>query len=101
LSVRNHIGTVHAIAACNLAEFAMGLLAEATVAPTHRWLPKRMTVDYLAKATTGLRAVAELDTIPDFADPFELDVPVLVTDTAGTPVVRATITIWITPKPPR
>ena len=29
-SVKNHIGTIHAIAACNGLEAAMGLLAEAT-----------------------------------------------------------------------
>jgi hypothetical protein len=38
-SVQNHIGTVHAIAVCNLIEMAMGLVAEATI-PNHlRWLP--------------------------------------------------------------
>src|SRR5437763_8009995 len=77
--VHNHIRTFHAIAACNLAELAMGMLAEATVPPTHRWLPKRMTVDYVAKAETGLRAVAELTDIPEFGDDgVEVDVPVEV-----------------------
>jgi hypothetical protein len=66
--VHNHIGTFHAIAACNLAEIAMGMLAEATVPASHRWLPKGMTVEYVAKAETGLRAVAELPEIPDFGD---------------------------------
>lgn len=99
--VHNHIGTFHAIAACNLAEYAMGMLAEATVPPTHRWLPKRMTVDYTAKATTSLRAVAEVD-VPEFgSDPFELAVPVSITDTRGVEVVRAVITIWITERPAR
>lgn len=99
--VHNHIGTFHAIAACNLAELAMGMLAEATVPATHRWLPKHMTVEYPAKATTGLRAVAELDAVPDFGEPTELPVPVHLYDGAGTVVVRAVITIWVTPKPPR
>jgi acyl-coenzyme A thioesterase PaaI-like protein len=97
--VHNHIGTFHAIAACNLAEFAMGMLAEATVPPTHRWLPKGMTVEYLAKATTGLRAVAELTSTPAFIEPTELPVPVLLYDGDGKLVVSATITIWVTPKP--
>jgi acyl-coenzyme A thioesterase PaaI-like protein len=57
--VHSHIGTFHAIAACNLAEIAMGMLGEATVPASHRWLPKGMTVEYVAKAETGLRAVAE------------------------------------------
>lgn len=97
--VYNHIKTFHAIAACNLAEIAMGMLAEATVPPTHRWLPKGMTVEYVAKAETGLRAVAELPELPEFGDDgFELPVPVTITDTNGKPVVTATITIWVTKK---
>jgi acyl-coenzyme A thioesterase PaaI-like protein len=97
--VHNHIGTFHAIAACNLAEIAMGMLAEATVPTTHRWLPKGMTVQYVAKAETSLRAVAELADVPEFGDQgVELPVPVTITDTSGKPVVTGTITIWVTPK---
>jgi acyl-coenzyme A thioesterase PaaI-like protein len=97
--VYNHIRTFHAIAACNLAEIAMGMLAEATVPATHRWLPKGMNVQYVAKAETGLRAVAALPELPDFGDEgFELGVPVTISDANGKPVVTGTITIWVTPK---
>ncbi|WP_181773022.1 hotdog fold domain-containing protein [Amycolatopsis pittospori] len=97
--VYNHIKTFHAIAACNLAEISMGMLAEATVPTTHRWLPKGMTVSYVAKAETSLRAVAELPELPEFGDEgFELPVPVTITDTHGKTVVTATITIWVTKK---
>lgn len=97
--IHNHIGTFHAIAACNLAEIAMGMLAEATVPNTHRWLPNSMRVDYVAKAETGLRAVAELPEVPIFGDHgIEIDVPVTITDRAANPVVTATITIWVTPR---
>ena len=97
--VYNHIRTFHAIAACNLAEIAMGMLAEATVPTTHRWLPKGMSVQYVTKAGTGLRAVAALPELPDFGDDgFDLDVPVTISDTDGKPVVTGTITIWVTPK---
>ena len=41
--VHNHLHTVHAIASCNAAEMAMGMLMEATVPTTHRWIPKAMT----------------------------------------------------------
>lgn len=100
--VHNHIGTFHAIAACNLAEITMGMLAEATVPPSHRWIPKGMSVAYLAKATTGLRASAELDTLPSFGDePVELTVPVSVRDGAGAEVVHADITIWVTKRAAR
>lgn len=100
VGIHNHIGTFHAIAACNLAEAAMGVLAEATVPTSHRWIPKSMNVRYLAKATTGLRAVAKLEQVPDFAtltDGIEIVVPVEVLDKKGVEVVHADITIWVTP----
>jgi hypothetical protein len=86
--VYNHLHTVHAIAAGNAAEVAMGMLMEATVPGTHRWIPKEMTVHYLEKATTSLRARAQLEP-PDFTpitdgpDGFELVVPVTVTTAAA------------------
>ena len=98
--VRNHLGTFHTIAACNLAEVAMGMLAEATVPTSHRWIPKGMNVRYLGPATTSLTAVAELPVVPDFASLTEggdLVVPVSITDREGTEVVHADITIWISP----
>lgn len=99
IGVHNHIGTFHAIATCNLAEIAMGMLAEATVPVTHRWLPKGMTVSYVAKAETKLRAVAQLPEIPEFGDEgFDLPVPVTISDKNGKPVTEAVITVWITPK---
>ena len=64
--VQNHIGSVHAIAACNLAEFAMGMLCEATVPTTHRWVPKGMTTEYLRISKGGLTAEATAE-VPDFA----------------------------------
>ncbi len=97
--VHNHIGTFHAIAACNLAEAAMGVTMEVTVPSTHRWIPISMHVQYLAKAETGLRATATLKDI-DFAEITEgrdVVVSVAVTDHAGKEVVHADITTWVTP----
>ena len=98
--VQNHLATVHAIASCNAAEMAMGMLMEATVPSTHRWIPKAMTVSYLGKATTSLRATARLDP-PDFeaiVEGTDLVVPVSVTDRNGVEVVHADITTWVTPR---
>jgi len=97
--IYNHLHTVHAIASCNAAEMAMGMLMEATVPTTHRWIPKAMNVQYLEKATTSLRARARLEP-PDFtsiAEGTELVVPVSVIDRAGNEVVHADITTWVTP----
>jgi acyl-coenzyme A thioesterase PaaI-like protein len=97
--VHNHLHTVHAIASCNAAEIAMGMLMEATVPTTHRWIPKAMNVQYLAKATTSLRATARLDP-PDFdaiREGTEITVPVSIVDRSGAEVVHADITTWVTP----
>jgi acyl-coenzyme A thioesterase PaaI-like protein len=97
--VHNHLHTVHAIASCNAAEMAMGMLMEATVPTTHRWIPKAMNVQYLQKATTSLRATARIG-LPDFTaitEGAELVVPVSVTDRHDIEVVHADITTWVTP----
>lgn len=98
-SVTNHIGTVHAIAMCNLAEFCGGLMTEASVPATHRWIPKGMTVEYLRKAETDLRGSCHCDPLPVFGDQgFDWPITVDVTDQAGQTVFRAVITMWISPK---
>lgn len=97
-AVHNHIGTVHAIAICNMAELAAGTMSEATVPPSHRWIPKSMTVEYLQKAGTDLRAIAELKPLPVFGDAVEVPVPVRVLDRHGTEVCRAEIRMWVSPR---
>ncbi|MGG5260453.1 hotdog fold domain-containing protein [Phycicoccus avicenniae] len=100
--VQNHIGTVHAIAVCNGLEAAMGLLAEATTPPTHRWIPKGMQVSYLAKSTTDLLCVAETEPA-DWEVGTAGDVPVRVRAlrTDGTIVVEGVITIYVSERPSR
>ncbi|MGB5510303.1 MAG: hotdog fold domain-containing protein [Woeseiaceae bacterium] len=97
-SVTNHIGTVHAIAMCNLAEIAAGTMTEVTVPADYRWIPKGMTVEYLRKAETDLTAVAEISPVPNFDGTFELPVKVVVTDTGNQAVFRAVINMWVSPR---
>lgn len=98
-AVHNHIGTFHAIAVCNLAEIAMGMVAEASLPVSHRWLPKTMTVRYLKKAETDLTATATIPPSTVYgAEGFDLPVQVDVLDTRGIKVFDAVITIWVTPK---
>jgi acyl-coenzyme A thioesterase PaaI-like protein len=97
-AVTNHLGTVHAIAMCNMAELAAGIMSEASVPSTHRWIPKGMSVDYLKKAGTSLRAIAEVTPLPEFGPAFELPVPVNVIDSSGAVVCRAVIRMWVSPR---
>lgn len=97
--VTNHIGTVHAIALCNMAELAGGLMTEASLPPSMRWIPKGMTVEYVKKAVGTMRAVATpARPVLESADGHDLPVDVVVTDPHGDTVFRATITMWLSPR---
>jgi acyl-coenzyme A thioesterase PaaI-like protein len=99
--VQNHIGTVHVIAICNGLEAAMGALAEATIPAGKRWIPKGMSVDYAAQASSDIRCVAETD--PEQWTSGDPDVPVRVRATRddGTVVVEGVIRLWVTDRPAR
>jgi acyl-coenzyme A thioesterase PaaI-like protein len=96
--VTNHLGTVHAIAMCNMAELSGGTMTEVTVPDTHRWIPKGMTVEYLKKATTGLVATATPATALDLTRPSEYKVNIEVKDEMNDIVFKAVITMWISEK---
>lgn len=61
--ITNHLGTVRAIAMCNAAELVAGLMTDASIPSNGTWIPQAMTVNYLAKAKTDLRAIADGDGI--------------------------------------
>lgn len=89
-AVENHIGTVHAIAMCNLAELVAGTMTDATLAEGFRWIPKGMTVQYIAKAKTDIRGVASAEGV-DFSVPGDKTVSVDVYDTHDQKVFHADI----------
>lgn len=97
-SVLNHLGTVHAIAMCNMAELAGGTMTEVTVPTTHRWIPQGMTVEYLKKASSDLVAIATPAATADWSQPGQYRVNVDVRDVSGTTVFRALITMWVSPR---
>ena len=97
-AVHNHIGTVHAIAMCNMAELAGGTMTEVSTPATHRWIPQGMTVEYVKKAETDLRAAATFKNPPEFGAATGVPVVVLVTDALNQLVFRAEISMWISPK---
>jgi len=96
--VRNHIGTVHAIAMCNAAELAGGLATDVTIAPDQRWIPKGMSVRYLKKARGTLTATARVEAPPADAPAQEAHALVEVRDAANEVVFDADITMWISPR---
>jgi acyl-coenzyme A thioesterase PaaI-like protein len=97
--VHNHLGTVHAIALCNLAELSAGMMTEASLPSTMRWIPKGMTVEYLKKARGTMHAIATPDTaIVEAPGGYELPVTVSVRDPQDDEVFRARIAMWISPR---
>jgi len=95
-AVLNHIGTVHAIAMCNMAELSGGTMTDVTIPATHRWIPKGMTVEYLKKATTDLAAVATFESEANWLASGEYRVNVDISEKGGPLVFRAKITMWVT-----
>ena len=91
-SVQNHLKTVHAIAMCNMAELAGGMMTDISIPKAARWIPAGMTVKYVRKAKTDLTAIADGSEI-DWSTEGDIVVPVKVPDTADEIVFTADITM--------
>ncbi|MCS3841607.1 acyl-coenzyme A thioesterase PaaI-like protein [Pseudomonas sp. JAI111] len=90
--ITNHLGTVHAIAMCNAAELAAGTMTDVSIPAGARWIPKGMTVEYLAKAKTDVTAVADGEAV-DWQTEGDKIVPVDIHDAEGKKVFTARITM--------
>ncbi len=99
--VLNHIGTVHAIALCNGLEAAMGALAESSIPPDRRWIPRGMEVTYTAKADSDITCIAETDPeqwTADASEGYDLPVHVRGVRQDGAVVIEGVITLWVSLK---
>jgi uncharacterized protein (TIGR00369 family) len=96
-AIHNHIGSVHAIALCNLAEFAAGVVSEASMPAGMRWIPAGMTVRYLGAAKGELRGYATLREIV-VGEKGAVPVKVEVKNAVGKVVFDAEISMHISPK---
>jgi acyl-coenzyme A thioesterase PaaI-like protein len=90
--ITNHLASVHAIALCNAAELAGGMMTDASIPSGAKWIPKGMTVEYLAKAKSSIRAVADGSGI-DWKTGGDKFVPVDIFDEGGVKVFTARITM--------
>jgi acyl-coenzyme A thioesterase PaaI-like protein len=93
---QNHIGTIHAIAVCNLIEMTMGLVVEASI-PSHlRWLPMGMDVSYLKKSAKKVVATSSIDPTSFFQlekYPGQAIVPIEVKDGDGNLVIKGDVSL--------
>jgi len=95
--IRNHMGTVNAGAMCTIAELTAGMALDATISNKLRWIPKKMTVAYLAKGKGTLEAICEFD--ESSIHEGDIILPVLLTNTDKITVFTADITFYISKKP--
>jgi acyl-coenzyme A thioesterase PaaI-like protein len=93
-AVTNHLGTIHAIAMCNMCEFSFGLMMEAGLPRQLRWIPKGMTVRYLKPAKTNLTAICDFPQILNLT-PGDHVIPVVVRDLNDVIVMEADITVYV------
>jgi uncharacterized protein (TIGR00369 family) len=99
-AVRNHLGSVHAVALANLAELTGNVALAYSLPDDARFIVAKMSIEYLKKARGTLRGrcVAPL---PETSERREYEVPVEILDARGDVVVRATLHSLVGPKPQR
>lgn len=97
--IQNHLGTIHAIALCNLVELCGGLMVDVSVPNDMRWIPKGMKVKYLNKARGNITASAILEQpLVSQDEPYQFFVSVVLVDEKNLPVLEAAIEMWISKK---
>ena len=87
--VRNHLGSIHAIALMNLGELATGLATVASLPAGSRSILTGLSMEYLKKARGTITAVCDV-TIPDPAERAEHEVRGTLTDLSASVVARVT-----------
>jgi len=80
--VRNHLGSIHAVALANLAEAASGLALVVGLPPEARAILVRLSVDYLKKARGTLRSECDCEPVTS-AEEREVELDSRIYDAAG------------------
>ena len=96
--LEQHLGSIHAIALANVAEFASGAAMSTALPPGHRGIVTRMRLAYHKKARGVVTAEART-TLPDLSVEAEHDFTSDVTDATGDLVCRAVVTWRLGPAP--
>jgi acyl-coenzyme A thioesterase PaaI-like protein len=100
--IRNHLGSIHAIALVNLAEFTSGLALTAGLPDTVRGIVRSITIEYTKKARGTVTAECRCAP-PVVTARTEFDVVSVVRDAAGDAVatmqVRWLLDLRVAPAP--
>ena len=81
-----------------LSKMPGGLALDAVVPSSMRWIPKSMTVQYIAKATGTITAISQFD--PAIIQRGDVVIPIVVSNSSGSTVFTADITFYVSEKPP-
>jgi acyl-coenzyme A thioesterase PaaI-like protein len=98
--LRQHLGSVHAIALMNVAELASGLAMLTALPPGVRGIVTRITIEYRKKARGVLTAESRATVPAALAAAEDHDFTSTVTDAAGDVVAVATVTWRLAPERP-
>lgn len=96
--VRNHLGSIHAIALANLAEMASGLAVLVGLPATVQGIVTGFSITYLKKARGRLVAECRADHL-EITAPQDYDAVVSITDAQGDVVARASARWRLRPTP--
>jgi uncharacterized protein (TIGR00369 family) len=95
-AVRQHLGSVHAVALVNLAEMCGNLAVAYSLPDGARFIVAGLSIEYLKKARGTVTATCDVE-VPARVERREIAVPVVMRDPGGEEVARATLRTLIGP----
>lgn len=96
--LEQHLGSIHAIALMNLAEFASGAAMTTALPAGYRGIVTKMSIEYFKKARGTVTAESR-PTLPDLTVEGEHDFFSEITDQKGDLIARATVRWKLGPVP--
>jgi acyl-coenzyme A thioesterase PaaI-like protein len=97
--LEQHLGSIHAVALMNLAEFASGAAMSTALPPGYRGIVTKMSIEYFKKARGTITAESR-PALPDLTHETEHDVQSELKNEAGEIVARATVRWRLSPEKP-